>query len=194
MINAHLGHIFDKPLEPIARRIKISPNIITIIGFLLTIAAAFTIPYNLFLGGCLIIVSGFFDILDGIVARVNRKISIFGAFLDSVTDRYSDAFLFGGFFYFFYKADSLAGMFLSLVTMAGALIISYARAKAEGLGRDCHVGLMERPERIIFMTFGAVTGWILPVMWIMFILTHLTVVQRIYHVWSALSQDVVDSF
>jgi phosphatidylglycerophosphate synthase len=70
--------------------------------------------------------------------------------------------------------------------MTGALLTSYTRARAEGLGRECRVGLMERPERVVLMAFGALTGLIVPVMWIMLVLTHATVIQRIYHVWKVL--------
>ena len=121
--------------------------------------------------------------LDGIIARINGRTTDFGAFLDSVLDRYSDSFLLLGFGWYFFKNGSISGMLLSAGTMIGTLVISYAKARAEGLGRNCHTGLMERPERIILMIFGALTGLALPVMWILLILTHVTVIQRVYHVW-----------
>ncbi|MEW6714739.1 MAG: CDP-alcohol phosphatidyltransferase family protein [Nitrospirota bacterium] len=182
MLSAKLGHIFDTPLSSIARKINISPNYITIAGFIITTFAAVTLTQNLIAGGVLILIGGFFDMLDGVIARVNKRATDFGAFLDSVLDRYSDAFLLLGFSWYFFKNNSVTGMFLSVGTMIGALIISYAKARAEGLGKNCHTGLMERPDRIIFMVFGAFTGWVLQVMWLMLILTHLTVIQRILHV------------
>ncbi len=183
MISSYFGHFLDRPLSSLAKSININPNIITIAGFLVTTIAAITLPQNLMLGGVLIIVGGFFDMFDGIVARINKRSTSFGAFLDSVLDRYSDSFLLLGFTWYFFKINSITGAFLSLGTMIGALIISYTRARAEGLGKDCHTGLMERPERVILMAFGAITGWVFPVMWIMIVLTHVTVIQRIYHVW-----------
>ncbi|RJQ54015.1 MAG: CDP-alcohol phosphatidyltransferase family protein [Nitrospiraceae bacterium] len=186
MLSGYLGHFLDRPLSSLARRINVDPNALTITGFIVTTVAAITIPLDLFLGGLLILFGGVFDMLDGIVARVNGRDTKFGAFLDSVLDRYSDAFLFLGFSWYFYKADSPEGAVLSLATMVGALLISYTRARAEGLGKDCHVGLMERPERIILMALGSLTGWILPVMWIMLVLTHATVLQRIYYVWKVM--------
>jgi phosphatidylglycerophosphate synthase len=186
MLSGNLGHFLDKPLSSLAKRVDINPNVLTVIGFLITTVAAIIIPINLFLGGLLILLGGLFDMLDGIIARVNNRTTKFGAFLDSVLDRYSDAFLFLGLSWYFYKAGSQEGIILSLGTMIGALLISYTRARAEGLGEDCHVGLMERPERVILMAFGALTGWIIPVMWIMVILTHATVFQRVYHVWNVL--------
>ncbi len=182
VLSARFNHILDKPLSPVAKRVKINPNVITVTGFLIITAAAITLPYNLRFGGILILCGGLFDMFDGIIARVNGRETDFGAFLDSVLDRYSDSFLLLGFSWYFVKNVSTPAMFLSLGTMVGTLIISYTKARAEGLGRDCHTGLMERPERIILMVFGALTGWVLTVMWIMLVLTHVTVIQRIYHV------------
>jgi phosphatidylglycerophosphate synthase len=186
MLGGNLGHFLDRPLSSLVKKMNINPNALTIIGFIITTGSALVIPVNLFLGGLLILLGGVFDMLDGIFARVNNRTTKFGAFLDSVLDRYSDAFLFFGLSGYFYRTDSSEGIILSLGTMVGALLISYTRARAEGLGKDCHVGLMERPERVIIMAFGALTGWILPVMWIMIVLTHATVFQRIYHVWKVL--------
>jgi phosphatidylglycerophosphate synthase len=189
MLSGNLGHFLDRPFSSLAKKMNVNPNALTIIGFIITTGAALVIPINLFLGGLLILLGGAFDMLDGIIARVNNRTTKFGAFLDSVLDRYSDAFLFLGLAWYFYRADSSTGIFLSLGTMIGALLISYIRARAEALGKYCHVGLMERPERIIIMAFGAVTGWILPVMWMMIVLTHATVFQRIYHVWKIMKDN-----
>lgn len=182
MLSNYFGHSLDKPLSAIAGRLKVNPNIITVLGFLVTTAAAVILPQNMKLGGIIILCGGFFDMLDGVIARVNGRTTDFGAFLDSVLDRYSDSFLLLGFFWYFFKAGLISGMLLSLGSMVGALIISYAKARAEGLGKNCHTGLMERPERIILMAFGALTGWVLPVMWVMLVFTHFTVIQRIYYV------------
>ncbi|MCK5512635.1 MAG: CDP-alcohol phosphatidyltransferase family protein [Thermodesulfovibrionia bacterium] len=182
MLDSKFGHFLDKPLFPLAKKVKINPNFITITGFLITTVAAITIPYNLSLGGILILIGGLFDMSDGIIARANGRTTDFGAFLDSVLDRYSDSFLLLSFWWYFFKTGSIPGMLLSAGTLIGTLLISYTKARAEGLGRDCHTGLMERPERIIFMIFGAFTGLMLHIMWILFILTHVTVIQRILHV------------
>jgi phosphatidylglycerophosphate synthase len=181
MLSARLGHFLDAPLGSIAKRIPFSPNALTIAGFLITVLAAFAIPQNIKLGGILILIGGVFDMLDGMVARTKGKTSKFGAFLDSVLDRYSDAFLFLSLSYYLAANGNLTGSFLSLGTLVGAFLISYARARAEGLGESCHTGIMERPERIILLIFATLTGWIMPVLWLMLLLTHITVVQRIYH-------------
>lgn len=188
MLSAKLGHFLDAPLRPVAKRIPLNPNTLTITGFLVTAAAALVIPNNLRLGGLLILFGGIFDMFDGIVARTNGKATKFGAFLDSVLDRYSDAFLFLSIGYYLVAQGEHTGAFLSLGTLVGAFIVSYTRARAEGLGASCHTGIMERPERIILLIFATVTGWVVPVLWIMFILTHITVIQRMYCVWGKLNQ------
>ena len=184
MIGAKLGHFLDAPLSPILKRIRIHPNIFTITGFIITAIAALVIPYNIKLGGLLILAGGLFDMLDGISARVNNKVTKFGAFLDSVLDRYSDAFLFLSVAWYLASKGEHNGAFLSLGTLVGAFLSSYARARSEGLGEDCKTGIMERPERIILLILAALTGWFTPILWIMFVLTHVTVLQRIYHVWN----------
>lgn len=188
MLSAQLGHFLDKLLGGILKHIRLDPNILTITGFFITVIAAFSLPYNLVLGGFFICLGGIFDMLDGSVARVTGRETKFGAFLDSVLDRYSDAFLFCGFTLYLIKENpiNLSGVTLTLVAMLGSFLISYTRARAEGLGKECHVGLLERPERIILMALGAFTGWILPVMYIMAVLTNITVIQRIYHVYKNL--------
>ena len=188
MLSARFGHFLDIPLRPVAKRIPFSPNILTIIGFLITVVAALIIPYNIRLGGIVILIGGMFDMLDGIVARTGGKVTRFGAFLDSVLDRYSDAFIFLAIAYYLAAKGDHNGAFLSLGTLVGAFLISYARARAEGLGESCHTGIMERPERIILLIFATITGWIVPVLWIMLVLTHITVVQRIYYVWRLMRQ------
>jgi phosphatidylglycerophosphate synthase len=183
MLSAKLGYFLDRPLSPIVKKIPLNPNILTIIGFAITTIAALVIPYNIRLGGLLILVGGLFDMLDGIMARINNKTTRFGAFLDSVLDRYSDAFIFLSIAWYFGGKGDHTGVFLSLGTLVGAFLISYARARAEGLGEKCHTGIMERPERLILLIFATLTGWVLPVLWIMLTLTHVTVIQRVYHVW-----------
>jgi archaetidylinositol phosphate synthase len=182
VLSAKFGHFLDTPLNQIAKRIPLSPNTLTIIGFLITIVAALVIPKSIRLGGILILIGGIFDTLDGVVARARGNTTKFGAFLDSVLDRYSDAFLFLAIAWYLIERNNFTGSLLSLGTLVGAFLISYARARAEGLGQSCHTGIMERPERLILLAIGAITGWLIPILWIMLALTHITVLQRIYHV------------
>jgi phosphatidylglycerophosphate synthase len=183
VLGAKLGHFLDKPLAPLARLIPLSPNIITLVGFAVTIAAAASIPFNLLIGGLLILLGGFFDMLDGIVARINEKKSRFGAFLDSTLDRYSDSFIFIAIAWLFYEQGNAAGSLFAVGGLAGALIISYAKARAEGLGIGCDTGIMERPERILLLALGCITGWLYYTVVLLFFLNHATALQRIIHVY-----------
>jgi phosphatidylglycerophosphate synthase len=194
MIGAKFGHFLDKPLTPFVKKIPLNPNVLTAAGFVITITAAFVLPSNIRLGGLLILAGGLFDMLDGIAARVNNRATRFGAFMDSLLDRYSDAFLFLSVAWYLASKGEHTGAFLSLGTLVGAFLISYARARAEGLGDSCHTGIMERPERIILLIFAALSGWFVPVLWIMFILTHVTVLQRVYHVWKKMKKLRVTVF
>jgi phosphatidylglycerophosphate synthase len=189
LLSAWLGHVLDKPLAPLAKRIPVDPNVITIAGLFVTAIASVVIPTHLLVGGLLILAGGFFDMLDGIIARTNGKRTRFGAFLDSTLDRYADSMLFIGVSWHFYTIGSLTGALLSIGSLVGSLAISYARARAEGLGIDCNVGLLERPERIILLAFGCLTGLLFPVVVIIFILSHFTVIQRIVHVYRQLRSE-----
>jgi len=184
MLSARLGHFLDRPLGPLLRGIKLTPNSLTVLGFSITCIAAVLIPRNLTLGGIFILIGGAFDMLDGIVARTQGKTTKFGAFLDSLLDRYSDGFLFLALSWYFMIRENYTGVLISLGTLMGAYLISYARARAEGLGESCHVGIMERPERIVLLIFGTLIGWLQEILWIMLVLTHITVFQRFYHVWN----------
>jgi phosphatidylglycerophosphate synthase len=189
MLSARLGHFLDAPLSPVAKRIPVSPNTLSVTGFLITVLAALVIPANIRLGGVLILIGGIFDMLDGVVARSSGKATRFGAFLDSVLDRYSDAFLFLSLAYYLAAHGNHTGSFLSIGTLVGAFLVSYARARAEGLDESCNTGLMERPERIILLIFATLSGFLVPVLWVMLILTHFTVMQRMYHVWRQMKRQ-----
>ncbi len=185
MISARLGHMLDKPLTPLAQHITltgITPNLLTITGFIVSIAASASfISKTPKLAGILILLSGGFDLLDGVVARISGKVTAFGAFLDSLLDRYSDAILFLGIG--IYLIDNSFNVLLTALVFIGTFLISYVRARAEGLGLTCNVGIMERPERIILLALGGIFNILVPVLWILLIFTHFTVLQRIYHTW-----------
>jgi phosphatidylglycerophosphate synthase len=186
VISARFGHFLDEPLAPLAKKFPFSPNVLTVAGFLITVAAAFVIPINLRLGGVLILLGGLCDMSDGVLARVTGRTSRFGAFLDSLLDRYSDALIFLSLAWYLAGTGDHMGAFVSIGTMVGALLVSYARARGEGLGiPSCKAGLMERPERMILLIFATLTGWLVPVLWLMFALTHITVIQRAHVIWKA---------
>jgi phosphatidylglycerophosphate synthase len=188
LIGEKLGHVFDRPFARFARRIPFHPNVLTVAGFLVTAVASYALAVNLILGGILVLAGGLFDMFDGVVARINEKKTSFGAFLDSVLDRYSDALIMTAVGYNLFSHGNLTGAVLCLITLVGAFLISYTRARAEGLGESCNYGLMERPERILLISLGAITGFIMPALWALMVLTHFTVLQRIYHVWKMMER------
>jgi len=150
------------------------------------LASFLIIEASWFLAALAIILSGLFDLFDGVVARNLGKVTPFGGFLDSIVDRYSDLFLLMAFLiYYFRKGDSEAVILVSFVSI-GTAIIPYARARAEAAQISCRTGLMERAERIILLSLGVLFNAMKPVLWILAILTHLTVLQRIYDVWKKL--------
>jgi len=131
----------------------------------------------------MILLAGFFDMLDGATARVLKKTSPFGAFLDSVVDRYSDMFILIAFIVYYARNHNLFMVSLIAVTSIGCVLIPYARAKAETLIPSCNVGIMERPERILLLAAGCLFNIIEPLFGVLAVLTHITVAQRIYFTW-----------
>jgi len=131
----------------------------------------------------MVLLSGLFDLFDGVIARTLNKVTRFGGFLDSVIDRYSDLLLRTAFLStFLTRSDSTLVILVSFVSM-GTALIPYVRARAEAAQIPCTAGLMERAERVILITIGTLFGLIEPVLWILAVLTHYTVLERIYHVW-----------
>jgi CDP-diacylglycerol--glycerol-3-phosphate 3-phosphatidyltransferase len=190
MIGNKIGHRLDPYLYYLIKNIlgeHTNPNFFTLLGFFATLVASFLILKGFwFFAGLAIILSGLFDLFDGVAARNLGKVTAFGGFLDSVIDRYSDlllllALLIDG----LRKGDSGLVLLISLVSM-GTVLIPYVRAKAEALQVPCAMGLMERAERIILLSIGTLFQWMEPVLWILAILTHFTVLQRIYYVWKKL--------
>lgn len=152
------------------------------IGLLATLVAAVFLALGLWIAaGIAIIVAGFFDLLDGAVARSQGRATAFGAFLDSVIDRYSDFTLFIGLFYYYTTNGHPYLMLLASVAAMGSFLVPFTRARAETIISSCKVGIMERPERIILLACGALFNWMIYILWILTILTHITVIQRILY-------------
>ncbi len=190
MLSDKLGHRLDPYLYRIFKKIfgeKGNPNLFTLLGFFSILAASLLILKGFWiLAGLSITLSGIFDLLDGAVARSLGKVTVWGNFFDSVIDRYSDLiFLLALSMHYLREGDSNLVILTSVVAI-GTALIPYIRAKAEALRISCHIGLMERAERIILLSLGALFNWMEPVLWILAILTHLTVLQRIYYVWRQL--------
>ena len=178
------------PLNYIARGLEatgISPNALTIIGFVLTLAVALILATgNLLAGGILLIFAALFDTLDGALARHAGRVTVFGAFLDSTMDRYSEAVtLIGLMAYYARQPYNWQPILLLGCTLVGSLMVSYTRARAEAVGIECKEGFFQRTERIIVLIVGLVTGWMLPVLWVLAIFTNVTVVQRVLAVYNS---------
>ncbi len=174
-------------LEPIARFISwtgLSPNLITIIGFLLMIGVAVVLARgHFFLGGILITAVAIFDAVDGTMARMLGRTSRFGAFLDSTLDRFSEAVIFLGLFIYFVGQNQSLELILIYATVVGSLMVSYARARAEGIGIPLKDGLFTRFERVLLLIIGLVINQLTVILWILAIFSNFTAVQRMYLVW-----------
>jgi CDP-diacylglycerol---glycerol-3-phosphate 3-phosphatidyltransferase len=165
---------------------SITPNALSFMGFALAAMAALLLGMGqLAWGGVVLLLGALFDLLDGSLARATNRTSKFGAFLDSTLDRYAESltFLALAFYYISYRADGRTELFLIFVTLVGSLMVSYTRARAEGLQIECKAGILQRPERIAILVAGLVTGWMLPALWILAILANFTAFQRIYEVY-----------
>lgn len=170
---------------PLAR-LGITPNSITILGFLLTLVTAGVIATDhLTQGAILLFVAGIFDMLDGALARATQQGTTFGAFLDSVLDRYSEAAILLALVVVFSHRHDTAGVALSYLVAFGSLMVSYSRARAEGLGLNAKVGLAARPERIIILGLGLLFTpfTVLAALVILAALTNITALQRLVHVY-----------
>jgi CDP-diacylglycerol--glycerol-3-phosphate 3-phosphatidyltransferase len=190
MISNKIGHRLDPYIYNLFKKIfrqRVNPNLFTLVGFFSTLFASFLILEEFWiLAGLLIILSGFFDLIDGVAARRLGKVTAFGGFLDSVLDRYSDLLLLLSLLiYYLRKGDPVLVILTSFVSI-GTALIPYVRARAEAANVPCNIGLMERAERIILLSAGTLLGWMDLMLWVLAILTHFTVVQRIYHVWKKL--------
>lgn len=182
-----LRKTFNEPLNWIASKvlkIGLTPNHITFIGFLGNVAAAILIGFgHLRWAGLLAVLMAPLDAVDGAMARLGGKSSKFGAFFDSVIDRYDEVFLFGGLLVWFYYQQNFLGVILSFVAAMGAMLVSYTRARAEGLGIYTKVGLMTRIERAIVLIIGLLIGKPIWSVGIIAVFANITAIQRIVYVW-----------
>ena len=168
--------------------LHISPNVLTVSSMIPTVLATYYLAHGrLTLAGLWIIAAGFFDVIDGAVARALDKGSPFGAVLDSVTDRASDAFIYIGAVLYFYRIEEPLYVILTMVAMAGALMVSYTRARAENTVLDCKVGFAERGERMVLMLLALFFHRLGAGMWMLAFLSWLTTLQRLVHTHRALA-------
>ncbi len=169
----------------------ISPNVLTFLGLVINIIAAILFGYatpanqqRMFLyAGLVIIGAGIFDMVDGRVARATNKMTAFGGFFDSVIDRYSDVALFFGLLVYYARANHFFYLVMVAFVMTTSVMVSYTRARAESLIGSCKVGFMERPERIVLVILGALFNRMAPVLWVIAVLSTITVIHRIRHTY-----------
>jgi len=179
---------FLKVLDPLIERIvriQVHPNHFTILGLIISLVSAFFYAkHNIRLGGLFILLSGICDIIDGKVARKTGQSSKFGAILDSSLDRYAELFMFLGTAIYFVQMDHPITSIVVFLALGGSMMVSYVRARAEGLGFDCKVGIMQRPERIVFIGLSSlIHPYLLElVIWMIAILSNFTAIQRMNHV------------
>jgi CDP-diacylglycerol--glycerol-3-phosphate 3-phosphatidyltransferase len=180
---------FGGILEPVASvigRTGISPNVVTLTGSLLNLGVAWVLAQGYMrIGGLLVPLVSLFDALDGTLARLMERRSRFGAFLDSTMDRFSEAILYLGLLFYYTRYGARQEIILIYATIVGSLMVSYARARAEGLGLQCKVGLLTRLERIVILTAALILDQMSIALWVLAILTNFTALQRMYHVWRA---------
>ena len=192
MLSNKIGKICQTILGLIVKGtslLGINPNFLTFIGFIITLLAAVYLAQGMFLhAGVVIIFSSVFDILDGKVARVTNSETKFGAFFDSVLDRYSDMALFLGLIIHYSRFQKMTYVVLAGIVMMGAVMTSYTRARAESLIPSCKVGFLERPERLVLLIIGTLFNKMAPVLWIMAVMSNLTVTHRIFQTWNQTSK------
>jgi CDP-diacylglycerol--glycerol-3-phosphate 3-phosphatidyltransferase len=206
LLNKHWIAGFETAIKPIDRvlvSLRVHPHIITVAGLAIS-ALAFNF-FRLgwfFWGGVMVVFSGVCDVLDGRLARGTNRMSKFGALIDSTIDRYSEVIMFLGLAVFFRQTHVYIA-YLIILAIAGSFMVSYTRARAEGLGIECRVGLMQRPERMTYLALGAFIGsaflnlgWtkagiyvVIASIWFIAIFANITVIQRVIYIRNQLKKS-----
>ena len=182
----------EVPVTRFLARSGVSPNILTIMGLAVAGASAYLLSIGLLWPGAVVMLAaGVFDMFDGALARATGSVSRFGALLDSVVDRVSELVVLLGLLVYFAQRSSIEGTVLVYLALAGSVMVSYLRARAEGMGIDCQVGIMTRPERIVVLTLGLIVSewWETAVLVALGVIAGLSVItsgQRLIHARQAL--------
>jgi CDP-diacylglycerol---glycerol-3-phosphate 3-phosphatidyltransferase len=191
-VTGFIGAVCMFPLRLIintAVALRIHPNILTFVGVLINVAAAVALGLGRFVtAGLIMIVANIFDFIDGKVAQETKLVSKFGGFWDSVIDRFSDIALFIGLIYLYSQLGRTDYVMIAALAMLFSIMTSYTRARAESLIPKCKVGFMERPERIVLLLIGAFTNRMAAVLWVILVLSVVTVADRIFYTWRELRQ------
>ena len=171
--------------DPVARallRVHVRPNHLTMVGLGVSIVAACALAQGrLRVGAVLLALAGLCDFFDGSLARLAHSVSAFGAFLDSVADRYSDLVVLLGVVLHYHRAADTTGVFLTMVALVGTIMTSYTKARAQSIGVPCEIGVIERPERLILLIAGATFNLLTPAIIALAVLANLTALQRILY-------------
>lgn len=158
---------------------RVNPNVLTFLGLVINVVAAVFLAVGRFrVAGGIIIFAGLFDMVDGRVARETNRVTRFGAFFDSVLDRYSDLALLIGLLVYYGTINRPSYVVLTAVVMMASVLISYARTRAENIIPTCKVGFLERPERVVLIILGALFDKMAPVLWVIAVLGNITVIHR----------------
>lgn len=188
MISSKIGHSLDPAILKVYRFFFkdkiINPNVLTTIGALFGYVSSLYIALDYpIVAGITLLISGFFDLLDGALARQTKNTTLFGGFLDSVLDRYTDLFvLYGVCIYFFRKFDFFYSL-VTIIAMIGVAIIPYAKARAEAASLRCNTGILERAERLAILLIGLFFNLMPYCIVVLAIFSHVTVIQRIVFVY-----------
>lgn len=164
-------------------KLGFSPNALTLLGTFFMLGIGIVLSQgHLLVGGVLMAAAAAFDALDGGLARLTNRVTKFGAFLDSTTDRWAEAFVYGGLLWWFMEQGLRVELMLTYAAIIGSLMVSYTRARAEGLGVDCKVGLFTRFERIAVLGVGLLFNQMYIALILLAVLSNFTAIQRIWHV------------
>lgn len=183
-----LASYFTSSVVGLLARTPLTPNTVTLIGFLVTVGAGVLIVTgHLFAAGFVVLAAGFFDILDGALARRTNRVTRFGAALDSTLDRLAEAVILIGLLVVYAREQAVAEVALVSVTLIGSQLVSYVRAKAEGLGLQCEVGIFTRAERVVLLVLGLLLSQfdyaLIAALAIIMVFSYVTVGQRLFHIW-----------
>ncbi len=182
----YLRKVFKHILDPVAGwlvKIGLHPNVVTVIGLIGHFAAAVLIVFGRVpLGGLVTLIMAPIDAVDGTMARIRGEPTAFGAFVDSVTDRYSEILLFGSLLIYFGIQENFTGVILAFLAVTGSMMVSYARTKAESLGFDSKIGLLSRVERYLILIPCLIFNIPIVALWVLAIFTHITALQRVFYV------------
>lgn len=178
--------VLESAATPLAHglaKLKVSPNQVSSAGFALNVVAAvFVATGDLVVAGAVYLFAGCMDLMDGTLARVTGRATKFGAFFDSTIDRISEGVVFAAIGFHFAVVHNGAMVVVAVLALLGSLLVSYVRARAEGLGAQCKVGLLTRAERVVLLAVGLLSGFLAEIVILIAVLTAITVVQRVHHV------------